>query len=186
MEVYTKQQLRKLIRERRGQAATSDLARDSEIIFRKVCETNEYLMTSAVYCYVDYNNEVRTRDFLAQAIVDGKLVAVPRVEKDQIRFYYIDSLRQLEPGAMGILEPKKNTEQAKSANALVILPGVAFDTSCHRIGYGKGFYDRFLKAEPTHTTIAVAFDFQVFPEVPQDPDDFVPRRLFTESRRFFR
>ncbi|MBR2189770.1 MAG: 5-formyltetrahydrofolate cyclo-ligase [Eubacterium sp.] len=186
MEHMTKEQYRKLIRERRGQAAPSDLVRDSEIIFRKIRETNAYLLTSSVYCYVDYNNEVQTRTFIAQAISDGKQVAVPRVEGDHISFYYIESLRQLVPGKMGILEPKKGTEGARSANALVIMPGVAFDTRCNRIGYGAGYYDKFLKAEPTHVTIAAAFDFQVFDEVPHDDLDIRPQWLFTESRRFHR
>ena len=186
MDVYTKEQLRKLIKERRGQAAPSDLDRDSEIIFRKLRETDEYLMASSIYCYVDFNNEVRTRTFIAQAIGDGKQVAVPRINGSRMAFYYIDSLRQLEPGTMGIPEPKKDTERARSASALMIMPGVAFDRDCHRVGRGGGYYDRFLQEEPTHVTIAVAFEFQLFDEVPHEETDVSPQQLFTESRRFRR
>ena len=186
MNTMTKEQIRKMVKERRGQAAPSDLARDSDIIFRKIRETNAYLIASSIYCYVDANNEVQTKKFIAQAIAEGKQVAVPRVDQDKMNFYYIDSLRQIVVNDSGIPEPKKNTERAASANALVIVPGLAFDLSCARVGYGRGFYDRFLKEERTHMTIAVAFDFQVFDQVPQEEDDVRLQWLFTESRRIRR
>lgn len=186
MNTMSKEELRKLMKERRGQAAPSDLARDSEIIFRKIREMNAYLIASSIYCYVDMANEVQTKTFLAQAIAEGKQVAVPRVEDDGMHFYYIDSLRQIVTNSQGIPEPKPNTERADSANALVIVPGLAFDTNCARIGYGKGCYDRFLREEHTHMTVAVAFDFQVFDAVPQEADDVRPMWLITESRRFRR
>ena len=186
MNTLTKEQIRKMVKERRGQAAPSDLARDSEIIFRKIREMNAYLIASSVYCYVDVNNEVQTRTFIAQAIAEGKQVAVPRIDPDGMHFYYIDSMRQLVTNNNGIPEPKQNTERAASANALVIVPGLAFDTTCARIGYGGGYYDHFLKEERTHMTVAVAYDFQVFDQIPQDEDDIRVQWLFTESRRFRR
>ncbi|MBQ9062568.1 MAG: 5-formyltetrahydrofolate cyclo-ligase [Eubacterium sp.] len=186
MITMTKEQFRKTVKERRGQAAPMDLARDSEIIFRKIREMNAYLIASSIYCYVDFNNEVQTRSFLAQAIAEGKQVAVPRIEKDAMHFYYIDSLRQIVTNKNGLPEPKQNTERANSANALVIVPGLAFDPSCARIGYGKGYYDRFLREERTHMTVAVAYDFQVFEEVPQEEGDVRLQWLITESRRFRR
>ncbi|MBR0397934.1 MAG: hypothetical protein IJI10_06640 [Eubacterium sp.] len=70
MTTMTKEQFRKTVKERRGQAAPMDLARDSEIIFRKIKEMNAYLIASSIYCYVDFNNEVQTRTFLAQAIAE--------------------------------------------------------------------------------------------------------------------
>jgi len=87
MNTMSKEELRKLMKERRGQAAPSDLARDSEIIFRKIREMNAYLIASSIYCYVDMANEVQTKSFLAQAIAEGKQVAVPRVEDDGMHFY---------------------------------------------------------------------------------------------------
>ena len=63
----------------------------------------------------------------------------------------------------------------------MIMPGVAFDRSRRRVGYGGGFYDRYLEAHPHHETIAAAFEFQVLPEVPWEPTDILPQMLVTET-----
>lgn len=182
----TKETLRKLVHERRGQAASSDLVKDSEIIFRKILLMNEYFISGSIYAYVDYNNEVMTRAFISRALGDGKKVAVPRVEGDRMAFFYIDSLKSLKESPRGIMEPPKGADPADSEAALMIMPGVAFDPKCHRIGYGGGCYDKYLAEHPEHYTIAVAFDFQVFDEVPHEEHDFRPNCLITESRRFLR
>jgi 5-formyltetrahydrofolate cyclo-ligase len=180
----TKETLRKMIRERRGQSAPSDISHDSDIIFRRIREMDEYIISGAVYCYVDMKNEVQTRKFIAQALTDGKMAACPRVnlKKKEMDFYYIDSLKDLEEGTMGILEPKQSCERADSASALLIMPGVAFDGQLNRVGYGGGYYDRYVKANPWHKTVAVAFEFQMFDEVPHDENDVRPQLLITESR----
>lgn len=180
----TKEQLRKLVHARRGQAASTDLTRDSEIIFRKIQCLDEYIISGSIYAYVDFQNEVMTRAFLARALGDGKRVAIPKVRDGRMEFRYIDSLRQVEKGTLGIMEPTAETDPADSETALMIVPGVAFDRKCHRVGYGGGYYDRYLKEHPNHITIAVAFDFQVFDEVPHEEYDVTPLYLFTESCRY--
>lgn len=180
----TKEQIRKLVHARRGQAAMTDLTRDSEIIFRKVLQMNEYIMAGSIYAYMDFQNEVMTRAFIARALGDGKRVAIPKVKDGTMEFRYIDSLRQVKEGTHGIMEPSEDTDQANSETAMMIVPGVAFDPQCHRIGYGGGYYDRYLTEHPNHITVAVAFDFQIFDEVPHEEYDVTPLYLFTESRRF--
>jgi 5-formyltetrahydrofolate cyclo-ligase len=181
----TKEQLRKLVHARRGQAASTDLTRDSSIIFHKILGMNEYVIAGSIYAYMDHNNEVMTRAFLARALGDGKRVAIPKVTgKGTMEFRYIDSLKQFQTGPLGIAEPVDDTDLADSETALIIMPGVAFDPACHRVGYGGGYYDNYLREHPNHITIAVAFDFQVFDEVPFEEHDYVPRMLVTESRRF--
>jgi 5-formyltetrahydrofolate cyclo-ligase len=180
----TKEQLRKLVHARRGQAASTDLTRDSEIIFRKIQCMDEYIIAGSVYAYMDFQNEVMTRAFIARALGDGKRVAIPKVRNGKMEFRYIDSLRQVEEGTLGIMEPTAETDLADSETALMIVPGVAFDRKCHRVGYGGGYYDRYLKEHPNHITVAVAFDFQIFDEVPHEEHDVTPLYLFTESRRF--
>lgn len=182
----TKEQLRKLVHARRGQAALSDLTRDSEIIFRKVSEMNEYIIANSIYAYMDFNNEVLTRAFIAKALGDGKHVAIPKVEDGKMKFYYIENLKQVEEGTHGIMEPKRGCDPADSETALMIMPGVAFDPKCHRVGYGGGFYDRYLTEHRNHITVAVAFDFQIFDEVPHEDSDVMPLHLITESRRYHR
>ena len=184
--LMTKKDFRKIVTERRGQAAPSDIEKDSRIIFNKVLQSNEYIMASAVYTYVDYKNEVKTREFMEKAWNDGKRVAVPRVKGKNMEFYYIDSMNDLEPGSKGILEPKKEMEQANAADALVIMPGVAYDVNLHRIGYGGGYYDRFMKENPWLYSMAVAFEFQVFDEIPTEEHDVRPVILITEQKIYRR
>ena len=97
-----------------------------------------------------------------------------------MEFFHIENFGQLHPGTMGILEPEEGA-LADGADALVIMPGVAFDRDRRRIGYGGGYYDRYLAAHPCLPTMAVAFDCQVLDEVPYDEYDIRPQILVTET-----
>ena len=80
---------------------------------------------------------------------DGKEVAVPRVDGDGImHFYYLRSLKDLEPGAFGIMEPRADCRICETEEGLLLMPGVAFDEQGHRVGYGGGYYDRYLEKHP--------------------------------------
>lgn len=177
----TKKDIRTCIFSRREAAREEDLQTGSSLIFQKVCQTEEYRQARSVYAYMDFRREVMTRAFIQQAWRDGKKVAVPKVEGKDLVFYPLESFLQLEPGYFGIEEPISGIP-AKDEEALLILPGVAFDVHCHRIGYGQGFYDRYLSHHPHHATIAVAFDFQVLEEVPFEERDICPGLLITESQ----
>lgn len=98
---------------------------------------------------------------LEQALRDGKSVAVPKVYGDEMRFIYLDDLSKVERGYAGIPEPVADGPIADDPTALILMPGLAFDSKGHRIGYGGGFYDRFLAKEPDHPTIALCYDFQI-------------------------
>ena len=98
-------------------------------------------------------------------------------------FYVLEDFSQLEQGYFGIEEPARG-ERACREDALMIVPGVAFDPQRHRIGYGQGFYDRYLSVHREHTTFAVAFDFQVLNRVPAEAADICPSLLITESRTY--
>ena len=98
---------------------------------------------------------------LEQAIRDGKRVAVPKVFGDEMKFIWLDELDRVEKGYSGIPEPVDDGPVADDPTALMLMPGLAFDPAGHRIGYGGGFYDKFLAAEPDHPTVALCYDFQV-------------------------
>lgn len=121
-----------------------------------------YRDAKTLYGYLPYNQEVRTVPMLEQAMRDGKRVAVPKVYGDTMKFIYLDDLSQVEKSAMGIPEPIADGPVADDETALVLMPGVAFDKAGHRIGYGGGYYDKFLAAEPNHPTLALCYDFQMF------------------------
>ncbi len=121
-----------------------------------------YQQARTIYGYLPYNQEVRTVEILEQAIRDGKRVAVPKVYGDDMRFLCIDDFSsQVGPGYAGIPEPLYDEPVAADKTALVLMPGLAFDPQGHRIGYGGGFYDRFLAAEPDHPTLALCYGFQM-------------------------
>ena len=137
---------------------------------------------SCLYTYIDCKGEASTRLLMEEAWKLGKRVAAPKVHGEDMDYFYIRSMEDLEPGYFQIPEPKEGLAKAEEEDALVIVPGVAFDSHLHRCGYGKGFYDRYLKAHPHHTAIAIALEFQVVEEVPSEQFDVCPDMLVTPLR----
>ena len=126
----------------------------------RACEL--YKKADTIYGYLPYNQEVRTVPMLEQAIADGKRVAVPKCYGEEMRFLYInDFVNEVAPGYANIPEPIADEPVAEDKTALVLMPGLAFDPQGHRIGYGGGFYDRFLAEEPDHPTLALCYGFQM-------------------------
>lgn len=120
-----------------------------------------YQNAKTIYGYLPYNQEVRTIPMLEQAIRDGKRVAVPKVMGDDMKFFYLEDFSCVPLGYCNIPEPTGNEPQADDPTALVLMPGLAFDAQGHRIGYGGGFYDKFLSKEPNHPTLALCYAFQM-------------------------
>lgn len=110
---------------------------------------HEYKQCEKLFVFVSSPIEVDTTDIICQALNDGKQVAVPKCtdKNGKMEFYFIKSLNQLEKGAFGIMEPKENIcEQVSDLRSgLCIVPGICFDMFGYRIGFGKGYYDRFLE-----------------------------------------
>ena len=156
-----KQELRQAIRARKRAMTEEDILRRSEILAEKFARSNAYRASKTIYGYLPYNQEVRTVPMLRRALEEGKRVAVPKVYGDDMKFIYLDDLSQVAKGYAGIPEPVADGPVAQDETALVLMPGLAFDPAGHRIGYGGGFYDKFLAREPHHPTVALCYDFQV-------------------------
>lgn len=133
-----------------------------------------------IYCYVDFNGETGTRGIIEEAWKLGKQTAVPKVSGNRMDFYYMESWDELKPGKFGILEPDEK-RKADGKDGLLIMPGVAFDKRLHRIGYGKGYYDRYLYSHPGLKTIAIAFQMQIVEDIKPDAFDISPQILITEA-----
>ena len=161
-----KTQLRKEIREMKRAMTEGDICIRSRILCEKFLNSEAYRNAKTIYGYLPYNQEVRTWDALRKALEDGKRVAVPKVYGDEMKFIYITDLSQTDIGYCGIPEPITDEPVAEDKTALVLMPGLAFDREGHRIGYGGGFYDRFLSAEPDHPTLALCYDFQICENLP--------------------
>ncbi len=133
--------------------------------------------------YKHYNDEVET-DLLNRFLVHhGLQLGLPRVEGSQISFYKISSLtNDLEVGYSGILEPKETLSRMEYDKIeLALIPGMAFDRLGGRLGYGKGFYDRFLKQYPSIVRIGLAFREQLLDKVPMDKDDQRVNYILTDD-----
>ena len=166
-----KQALRRQIRELKRGMTTQQIAEASAVLGQKFVQTELYQNAAVIYGYLPYNQEVRTVPILERALADGKRVAVPKVYGEEMRFIYISDFTQVEAGFAGIPEPVADGPVAQDPHALVLMPGLVFDKEGHRIGYGGGFYDRFLAQEPEHPTIALCYEFQMLPSLETEEFD---------------
>ena len=156
-----KKQLRRMIRERKRAMTEAEIQSRSEALAQLLYASEAYRNAKTIYGYLPYNQEVRTVPMLEQALRDGKQVAVPKVFGDEMKFLYLQDLTQVAKGYAGIPEPIADEPVAEDKTALVLMPGLAFDPQGHRIGYGGGFYDKFLSREPNHPTLALCYEFQM-------------------------
>ena len=166
-----KKELRRSIRERKRAMTEEEIVSRSEALGRLFAQSDAYKAAKTIYGYLPYNQEVRTVPMLEQALRDGKRVAVPKVYGDEMKFLYLDDLTKVEKGYAGIPEPIADEPVADDDTALVLMPGLAFDPQGHRIGYGGGFYDKFLAAEPGHPTLALCYEFQMLPKLYTEEHD---------------
>ncbi len=173
--------IRKDILEKRSKLTTSQVLDLSAHITHSLFELPEYNGATDICTYIDYNNEVITKDIIKRSWQLGKNVASPKVTGKDMEFVYIGNYDELEVGAYNIMEPIGN-EIFDLDEGLIIMPGVAFDENKNRIGYGGGFYDRYLAKHPKCIKIAIAYDFQILPEIESEPFDIKPDIIITDRR----
>lgn len=178
-----KSRIRKDVFADRKRISDAEVHEKSLIIMEKILALPVYKESREIFVYVDAKHEVETMDFIRRCMADGKQVAAPKVRGIEMDFYRLESLDQLQPGYFGILEPAWG-EIVEWPEALMLVPGVAFDRACHRVGYGQGFYDRYLEVHSQHTTIALAFDFQIKEAVPFEETDICPHMVVTETTEY--
>lgn len=166
-----KKELRGRIRQQKRAMTPEQIEQKSARLAQLLFATEAYRNAKTIYGYLPYNQEVRTVPMLQRALEDGKAVAVPKCYGDEMHFIYLTDLTQVEKGYAGIPEPIADGPVAEDRTALVLMPGMAFDPAGHRIGYGGGFYDKFLAAEPDHPTLALCYDFQVLPALETEEFD---------------
>lgn len=160
-----KQRLRRRMLERRGSLPAAEAEGLGALAQRHVIEMGEFQSARSVGLYHPLGSEVRT-DLMAEAAWgQGKKVSLPRTEGNMIRFYEYRKGDDLTEGRFGVMEPAP-ARHAMELD-LVVIPGVAFDAKGCRIGYGKGFYDRFLAQWPATFSVGLAYSFQVVKELPR-------------------
>lgn len=166
-----KGRIRQKMKKLRGQVSEDRRACWDRKLAKRLFSMDEWKQECCVYCYISVRNEAGT-EALIQELWDRNIsVAVPKVQGKDMDFYYINSMEDLEPGAMGIPEPKSACRKAVSQDAPVIVPGLAFSQDFSRLGYGGGYYDRFFEKEPKHLKIGICYEFQLEPELLSEPWD---------------
>jgi len=166
-----KKALRAAVRAQKRAMTEQQIDEKSAALGKLFAETEQYKSAKTIYGYLPYNQEVRTVPMLQKALADGKKVAVPKVYGDEMRFILLDDLSRVENGYSNIPEPIDDGPVARDETALVLMPGLAFDPQGHRIGYGGGFYDKFLALEPNHPTLALCYEFQMLPHLETEEFD---------------
>lgn len=186
-----KSQIRKAIFKYRA-SLTDDFVEDnSRIIFEKIIETDWYKEADGVFLYASYNNEVDTRWITKYSLSLGKTVCMPKVSVEdenlcKMNFYKISSFSDFKKGYKGIPEPIDGLTNFDhfTENSIIIIPMVAFDDERSRIGYGKGFYDRYLSGHGFKKVIGVAFEGQKVSQIEKNQFDISPEIIYTELSEY--
>lgn len=178
----SKKELRKeLINSRKK--LDSKKIRDDKII-NNLIDNPLFKNANQILCFVSLDDEIYTDDFINYSLKIGKKVAVPKCENEAgiMNFYYINSLDDLEIGSFNVREPKDNNNKIVTNynDALIIVPGLAFDKEKNRIGYGKGYYDRFLKNNSLNS-VGLCYNKFVLNTIPTDEYDVKVDIVITES-----
>jgi 5-formyltetrahydrofolate cyclo-ligase len=144
--------------------------------------TDVYSQASAVALYAPIHNEVLTAALFSSARQSGKKVCYPRVNGESLEFLVVEEEGDLLPGAFGVAEPTGTAIMPLDEISLVMVPGVAFDRSGYRLGYGRGYYDRTFGSTRQAVLAGLAYDFQVVDELPTEDHDVHLDLLVTSSK----
>jgi len=176
-----KAELRERMRGLRRAVPAEMRALRSTTIAERVRALPEWSAARCVAAFAAIRSEVDVAVLVAAARGEGKAVVLPRVgEDDALHFHVYEDGDALPKSAFGVPEPEPHAPSAQPD--LVLVPGLAFDERGHRVGYGAGYYDRYLAATPGVLTVGVAFDFQLAPDLPETPGDVPLRIVVTDAR----
>lgn len=180
-----KEVIRKELRKKRRDISDADFRKWSDKIISKLEEQREYKTARIIHCYVSMNDrrEVNTHSLIREILLEPKRLVVPVTQFNAgiLRHYYLESYNELKQNKWGVLEPEGGEECPIEKIELVIVPMVGGDEQGYRIGYGGGFYDRFLE-NITCPKIGLCFEQNMVDELPIEPFDIVLDKIITEKR----
>ena len=178
-----KKQLRKAMLQKRKELSESETAVKNFAITEKLLSLAKVQSAELILPFVSAKGEVSTREFIARCFDAGKTVAVPRcIDGSNMKFCVIHTFDDLEKGMYGIDEPKEYCEVIKAENAensVLIVPALCFDTKGYRLGYGKGYYDRFISS----FTVGVCYSEFITDDIPIDEYDRCVDIVITEKQK---
>lgn len=184
--IENKRRIRQEILKKRSELSMEDRTKASLVITDRIIGHQWFYRADVVLAFVGYGSEIDTSGIIKEALKCGKKVYVPKICGDEMNFYRIYDYDELERGYKGIPEPSGLSEKydfytrdGSEEKVLLLMPGVAFDMEKNRIGYGKGFYDRFLqdKEELRLYSIAICFSCQIVDKIPCSEHDIRPYQI---------
>lgn len=189
IQTVSKTAIRDMISSKRQSLTGKYISEKSITIAEKFFSTNEYKKSKNILAYYPFRNEIDTTAIITGSLNDNKKIILPKVFKKDLKLFYVDNPEeQLSSGSFGIMEPLESKCKTAERDVLdiVIVPGLAFDRNFNRIGYGGGFYDRFLKnIKKSIIKIALCFDFQLLSSVPNTENDIKTDIVITEKKVYY-
>lgn len=177
--------IRKMVLGLRDALTDNEIEAKSGLIIGRLKELGEFREASTVMVYLSFGSEVRSDDLIRWGWEKGKRIVIPlcRPEGRGLTPCLLDDFAELEIGHYGIREPKAGNIRSLPRGEIdaILVPAVAFDRLGYRVGYGGGYYDRFLLEVPRAVRIGVAFCCQIVAEVPADPHDVPVNWIVTEE-----
>lgn len=184
--IMDKNILRKEILEKRNRLELENKYEYDKVIFQKLINSDIYKKSKKIFTYVSFGSEVDTKKFINYAISDNKDIYVPKTDKvnKEMLAIKINSLNNMDVDKWGILEPKDVDKSKVGDNFdLIIMPGVAFDINGNRIGYGGGYYDKYISAIKCKSVkLALAYDFQVINKIESEEHDINVDCIITNDK----
>lgn len=175
-----KQISRRVVLRKRNRLSKEEIAEKSKIIKEKLFNSEEYKKAKTIMFYVSFGSEVSTIDMIKESLKNNKIVCVPVVKEKSMIPSIIKGIKELnKKNIYKIPEPSRINKIKKEDIDLIIVPGVAFDKQSRRIGYGKGYYDKFLK-DFKGKTIGLAFKLQILEIIPKDEWDIKLDKVISE------
>jgi 5-formyltetrahydrofolate cyclo-ligase len=171
--------LRKYLLEKRD--ATSAELRDisSGKIHQNLKKISSYTDSQNIACYFPIGSEVNTHNIMSDILEQGKNLLLPKIVNDNLEFYIVTNLEKLEKGSFEIMEPKDSCKKAEKINC-VLIPTVGISKTGVRLGYGKGYYDRFLPSIDA-IKISLTYSKQIVKSIPSDSHDVKINWMVTEN-----
>jgi len=180
-----KKEIRKFAEKIRNSIPKEEKKKKDEIIRNQLFKWDLYIKSKYLFCYVSFRSEVDTFEIIDKSISDGKIVAVPKIfpKKKIMKAFIIESIdKSLRPGEYGILEPTDECPEADYDKLdLIIAPGLAFTERGERLGYGGGYYDRFLSEYPKVPVCALTYESLITNSLPVKENDIAVDYLITET-----
>ena len=171
-----KDYLRKQIQIKRNQLTPEEKNSLSNKIFHHLIHSELFSQSDSIFTYISFENEVDTRNIIHYSLKKEKMIGIPKISEDRISPIVFKGWDTLKKGYSGILEPQNSDVFQFSNNTIILIPGLVFDKNGHRLGYGKGFYDRFLKNH-NEIKIGLSYSFQItdniFPQNHDIPMDYI-------------